>query len=319
MVVSVVIPCYNASALLRRCLDSVLSQTYEGTVEIIVVDDGSTDGSADILEKEYSSDITCIKQQNKGASAARNLGLFSSHGDVVAFLDADDYWYPDFLCKTVRFLEEHTELVAVSVAQRHITPSGESIVPVWCSENTDLADIVIEDFFAFWAKNNHVCTGSVLMRTEVARKVGGQRESLIVCEDLEFWACLGLQGSWGMIPDILFVSDGSQVTRSTGWLTKMQRRWNAAPSVADWQQRHRNHAGISGSGYNMLLSRIASILAYCHILAGKAALARQEVIQYMQPYPLSKKMRLIVFFAKCSVAWWMWCKYVIYKEYHRSI
>lgn len=95
--ISVVMPCYNAEPYLREAVDCVLNQTYPN-VELIVVEDGSTDGSAEILES-YGDQIKVFHQDNEGPYPARNLGLAHAAGEYVAFLDADDWWQPDALEK----------------------------------------------------------------------------------------------------------------------------------------------------------------------------------------------------------------------------
>ena len=98
MLVSVIVPVYNVAPYLREALDSVVNQTYKD-LEIIIVDDGSTDGSADICEEYADSDdrIKLIKQPNKGLSGARNTGLENATGDLVAFVDSDDSISPLFV------------------------------------------------------------------------------------------------------------------------------------------------------------------------------------------------------------------------------
>lgn len=97
--VSVIIPVYNVAPYLREALDSVVHQTYSNQ-EILIVDDGSTDGSGEICE-EYRSDdrVQVIHQENRGLSAARNTGLDRAVGEYIAFLDSDDAWCPDFIEK----------------------------------------------------------------------------------------------------------------------------------------------------------------------------------------------------------------------------
>jgi len=93
--VSVVMPVYNSEKYLRRAIESVLCQSYKN-YEFIIVDDGSTDGSIDIIN-EYRDKIVYFFQKNAGASAARNKGIEISKGELIAFLDSDDLWYPDKL------------------------------------------------------------------------------------------------------------------------------------------------------------------------------------------------------------------------------
>ncbi|MGA7802821.1 MAG: glycosyltransferase family A protein, partial [Gammaproteobacteria bacterium] len=97
--ISVIMPCFNAQRFVGEAVDSVFSQT-DVTVELIVVDDGSTDGSRDVLAslaQRHADRMTVLHQQNRGPYPARNLALEHSKGDLVAFLDADDYWDPTCL------------------------------------------------------------------------------------------------------------------------------------------------------------------------------------------------------------------------------
>lgn len=93
--VTVVIPTYNRRSLLCRALDSVLNQTASPS-EVIVVDDGSSDGTRDLIQKTYSS-VSLIEQENQGVSQARNRGIKEASGEWIAFLDSDDEWLPQKL------------------------------------------------------------------------------------------------------------------------------------------------------------------------------------------------------------------------------
>jgi glycosyltransferase involved in cell wall biosynthesis len=103
--VSVVIPNYNNAKFLIECLESALTQTLK-PIEVIVVDDGSTDDSVQILEK-YGNKIKLIKSIHKGASHARNLGMQSATGELIALLDSDDFWSSEKLADQVRHLESN--------------------------------------------------------------------------------------------------------------------------------------------------------------------------------------------------------------------
>ena len=101
--VSVIIPNYNGSEYIRECLESVFEQDYNN-LEVIVVDDGSKDSSLEVLSG-FSERIKVISQPNLGSSAARNAGILASSGDLIAFLDSDDYWLPTKISKQVAEME----------------------------------------------------------------------------------------------------------------------------------------------------------------------------------------------------------------------
>ena len=109
--VSVIIPVFNASKYICQAVDSVLTQTYKD-FEIIVVDDGSTDHTAEALKK-YGDRIKYLHQDNAGPTVARNNGINKTSGEYIAFLDADDLWYPENLKQKVSFLKTHCPVPAV--------------------------------------------------------------------------------------------------------------------------------------------------------------------------------------------------------------
>lgn len=108
MVISVIIPVYNAGESIEKCLDSIKNQTWKGEFEIIVINDGSTDRSGEILEnyrqKNPEMPIQLINQENGGVSKARNTGLKIAKGDYIALLDSDDEWLPEKTEKQMKYL-----------------------------------------------------------------------------------------------------------------------------------------------------------------------------------------------------------------------
>lgn len=123
--VSVIIPNYNYARYVGGAVDSVLAQTFPD-IEIIVVDDGSTDASKDVLS-DYGDAIKTIFQQNRGVSAARNNGVAASSGELVAFLDADDEWLPSKVEKQVALFRSDTSLGLVHVGVDEIDADGHSL------------------------------------------------------------------------------------------------------------------------------------------------------------------------------------------------
>lgn len=123
--VSVIIPNYNYARYLPEAVESVLAQTYEN-LEVIVVDDGSKDNSAEVL-KGFGEKIKVVLQQNAGVSAARNNGVSVSRGEFLAFLDADDVWLPEKIEKQMQRFFEDEELGFVNCGVEEITQTGETL------------------------------------------------------------------------------------------------------------------------------------------------------------------------------------------------
>lgn len=208
--VSVIIPTYNRAALVQRAIESVLAQSHEA-VEVIVVDDGSNDGSAERLGLRYGDDdrVNCIVTDHRGAAAARNVGLAAVSGSHVAFLDSDDEWYQWKLQFQLECLDAVPEaemiwsdLAAVDadgtlVSPRHIrtlyqryreirladvlqatpvAPPGFDAVSLWWG-----------DLYPTMIHGNMVHTSTVLLTKDRLEAVGGFDESLIETgEDFDF-------------------------------------------------------------------------------------------------------------------------------------
>jgi glycosyltransferase involved in cell wall biosynthesis len=122
--ISVIIPNHNYGQYLRQAIDSALGQSYP-RVEVIVVDDGSTDDSLAIL-RSYGDRIRCVQQQNQGVSAARNRGIQESQGELVAFLDADDFWHPEKLARQVELLK-NLAVGMVYCGVHYVDSSGQRV------------------------------------------------------------------------------------------------------------------------------------------------------------------------------------------------
>jgi glycosyltransferase involved in cell wall biosynthesis len=176
--VSVIVPTYNRGWIIKEALDSVFAQDFKD-FELIVVDDGSTDNTKDIL-KSYPHEITVIHQQNLGVSAARNQGIASASGKFIAFLDSDDLWLPGKLAAQVRFFNarpgalicQTEEMwirkgVRVNPKERHKKPSGKIFGP-------SLSLCLISP-------------SAVMIKCRLFDEVGLFDEELPACEDYDLW------------------------------------------------------------------------------------------------------------------------------------
>ena len=335
--ISVVIPVYNAGDFIHKCLDSIISQEGGLSYEIILVDDGSTDNSVEVIRQYQQSDklreskgcIVLMQQQNAGPSRARNRAIEAARGRYLAFIDADDYWKPQFFEKATAFLDKHQECIGVSVLQQVDTVSGVHVAPTIPHEGFPQAEAtktsdggyVINDFFRFWGQRMHICPGGAMMRTEVVKATGGMREDLRITEDLEFWGYSALFGKWGLIPKVLFMGCGAQtVTSREDWIRRMKRRWDNAPTVEEWEKRliGKCHSLLSNNSYRVAQSAIARNLTYCQLLSGRTHLARQEALRYGKYFTKDAIGKLMNFAKHSSIVWWGLCKLLKWREWHRK-
>jgi hypothetical protein len=124
-------------------------------------------------------------------------------GELITFIDHDDYWHPEFISSCVDFLRTHPDAVAVSVGSEHRSALKDysTYMPSFLADKSsqDKEAFVIDNFFDFWATNNHICAGSVMLRHTLIEEAGGQRTDLALSGDLEYWAYLGTFGKWGFV------------------------------------------------------------------------------------------------------------------------
>lgn len=182
---SIVIPLYNKASHIGRSINSVLSQKISA-FELLVVNDGSTDGGERIVQSYIDPRIRLINQANAGVSAARNLGIHLSVSPYVAFLDADDSWDPDFLTIIDQLTEEFPGAGAFAV---HIRGS-ERIRSGWLEEDATRAGKsgMIENYFErLNAGNFQVTSSSICIKREVLKSINGFDQSLEIGEDLDTW------------------------------------------------------------------------------------------------------------------------------------
>jgi glycosyltransferase involved in cell wall biosynthesis len=175
--VSIIIPCYNAERWLSHAILSCLEQTYR-PIEIIVIDDGSTDASLDII-KSYDKAITWEAGPNRGGNAARNRGFALSKGKYIQFLDADDYLLPEKVAHDAAFLEETGADVVFGdkfIQEESPTPS---IAPKRYSSQQPPKDDMLEALLSGFIVN----TPTLFFRREVISKVGGWDETLRAAQE----------------------------------------------------------------------------------------------------------------------------------------
>ena len=190
--ISIVIPLYNKVGSVGRTLCSVLAQTY-ADYEVIVVDDGSTDGSAEVVRSFADNRIRLFTQPNAGVSAARNRGIEMSQGELIAFLDADDEWTPDYLATQMRLVEKYSQC-DVFATHYAVRSHDGSCTPAVVRKLPFLGDDGILDNYFLVASCSQppLFTSAVMLRKSAIQSVGGFPPGVRSGEDLLTWARLAV-------------------------------------------------------------------------------------------------------------------------------
>ena len=316
---SVIIPVYNAVPLLERCLNSIFIQTTQYSYEVILVDDGSTDNSVEVIKARPERNIVLHQQSNAGPAAARNKGMELAKGKYVAFIDADDYWNDGYIEQTVQFLEEHVRCVAVSVGCKSISfGNPPCYCPAFVNDNSKFSAFVIDDFFTYWAEHCVPGTCSTTIRTDVAKASGGMRRDLRITEDYEYWLYLSTFGKWGFIPKILYVSDGGIVTQKQGHVKKDIERARKSPDMADFEKRIiKRITEVDAKNYIKVRGRVSRVLVYSHVITGRVSLGRKEALCYGEHFPKDKIGILMNIAKYTAFTWWCLAYMLRWREYHR--
>lgn len=187
--VSVVVPVHNCRPYLATCLDSALAQTH-AALEVIAVDDGSTDGSAEVLAA-YAGRIRVVSQRNAGASAARNHGAALARGSFLAFLDSDDTWDPEKTARQVALLQQHPRAVATYCDHRTVDAGGRLTGYSEALDAPRSSGRIVEDLIRGVRIKSPTL---VMLRRQAFEAVGGFDQTLRYAEDHDLFIRLALQG-----------------------------------------------------------------------------------------------------------------------------
>lgn len=210
--VSIVMPCYNAAAHLARSVGSVRGQTAANW-ELVIVDDGSSDGSWPELERlmRIEPRIRAFRQENAGAATARNHALREARGNWVAFLDADDTWHPEFLESMQAALPSGPETVLVYCGWQNVGLGGERDAPFVPPDYEDAHKVEALLGGCRWPIH------AVLVSMDAIRGCGGFDEKLSSCMDYDLWLRIGSVTRLLRVPRVLACyhhHGGEQITKN---------------------------------------------------------------------------------------------------------
>jgi glycosyltransferase involved in cell wall biosynthesis len=192
--VSVIIPAYEVAAFIAETLDSVFAQTFTD-YEVILVNDGSLDtDDLEVALQPYADRIRYFKQENAGAGVARNQGLRAARGDLIAFLDADDLWQPNYLEEQLKFLREHDcELVCADALIFGDSADADQTYMEWLMDAAPATGEVT--FLDLVSAERSLITSGVVVRRQLILEVGLFDEALRNAQDFDLWLRLARHGA----------------------------------------------------------------------------------------------------------------------------
>ncbi len=230
--IDVILPAYNGRDVIRKALESALAQDVP--LRIIVVDDGSTDDSAEIA-RSYGSRVTVVTQQNKGVSGARNTGLRAARAPYIALLDQDDIWQPGKLARQLELIEAAPDVGLVFTDMRLLEPDGTIVEDGFLPTTEAYAGLarqplghqafrLPESLGQAVARFNFISPSTTLLRREALLAVGGFDEAFRLCDDAECWMRLLRDWRGIVIEEQLVLSLVWEGNASLKWDKLLQER-----------------------------------------------------------------------------------------------
>jgi glycosyltransferase involved in cell wall biosynthesis len=214
MYTSIIIPTFNRASLVKEAIESVLAQTNQ-QFELIVVDDGSTDNTSEILSS-FEGRIQTIQMRHTGPSAARNRGIREARGDFIAFLDSDDLWLPEKLKKQIDFFENRPEVLICQTEETWIR-NGVRVNPL--KKHTKYSGWIFCQCLPLCI----VSPSSVMLHRRVLEKVGLFDEGLLACEDYDLWLRIASRYPIYLIKERLIVKRGGHQDQQSQKFPAMDR------------------------------------------------------------------------------------------------
>lgn len=256
--ISVVIPTYNTGELILEALNSVFEQSFSD-YEIVVIDDGSTDGTRDILDP-FINKIEYFYQENQGLAVARNTGLSKARGKYITYLDADDVWFPDNLALKYKLLEDDPDLAGIFSEFTMFDENGiinlnatKELFPFFARTGFDYPDIFEKhkkcsnnkggSFDFYYGRifdklfyGNFILPTSMLFRREFTENVGSFVPHMRTQQDYEYWLRFSQKYPFGFIdyPLVKYRRHSKQLTD----YTKIERIFNAVLEIINKYEEH---------------------------------------------------------------------------------
>ena len=281
--VTAIVPVYNGAATIAEAIDSALAQSYRD-LEVIVVNDGSTDATAEVLRR-YEGRIKVIDRKNGGIAAARNTGVAVTQSEYLAFLDCDDIWAPTMVERTVAALDDNRDCVLAYTNCAVIDSDGHDLRSALVGAGVDHAPTLDEMLSRLWP----IMPSAVIMRRSIFDACGGFSEEFrsYGFEDVIFWLRVREEGAFHYLPECLVK------WRFSLFPSPLKTRWRKPEACITFDRILRERYGISSD--RLLAARARanrSILGYIGLRAlrdGNRASAREAFRRALQMKPTRVK------------------------------
>lgn len=280
--VSVIIPTYNCEIYIAETLNSVLHQTFQD-LELIVVDDGSTDRTRQIIAS-YGARVRLIAQTNSGVCAARNRGILEATGQYICLMDHDDYWFPEKLALQLEQMNQHPEVGLVYSTFAWWHPKAEDVFPDPDFYKDESPASAIDDEFSGWIYHLllldcWVLTSSALIRAEVFNKCGVFDESLPYSEDWDLWLRISREYPFIKLKKTLTLyrqhpRQGNLMARNIDYRTELLSR-----AVAKWGLCSSDGRYITRHQFRETISRYHMEFGIRHLVAGNLRIANRSFLK----------------------------------------
>lgn len=299
--VSVIIPTYNVEGFIGETIDSVLAQTYQD-FEIIVVDDGSSDRTSEIISA-YGPSVRVIRQENSGVCVARNRGISEAAGQYICLMDHDDYWFPEKLAQQVDVMHKFSDcgVVFASFIRWHPNTNG-SYPPPSSFDSSSFPNDVDPDFSG-WIYHQFLIdcwmlTSTAMFRREVFDRCGKFDEMLPYSEDWDLWLRVSREYRFIKLkrPNTLYrqhSSQGSRIQRNVDYRTVL-----LAGAIAHWGFCSPDGRCVDRRAFTKTLSRYHAEFAYEHLKHGNRKIALASFGKAWTTNPL--KIRYLLYMIVAS-------------------
>ena len=256
--VSIVIPTYNCLDYLPKAIGSVLQQTHQD-IELIIIDDNSNDGTSTYLASIQDHRIVKLSTLGVGAPQARNLGLEKATGEFIAFLDADDFWFPEKIERQLEFHQRYPDMAMSFTNYEHLTEDYEVIVDCfsyWSQfQNRDEQFINIDNPLEFIIENNVIGTSTVMVKADVFSQTDSFNADIKYGEDWELWLRMSENHQIGVLNSV----EVGYLMRATSVTQTEDLKLRNLASIETILQRYQNNSqrwNLPQSSFKVAKARI---------------------------------------------------------------